>query len=250
MTQYKMAKKGRMVNMLSKAATALIVVDIPLKEPRLHAGDAVGQQAIIGGYLDEIIEGTKDFYVEEGKWHYTYHQRLMNYKPPALPPIDQMDRILKGLMEGDLFSRRLQAVTWQAWVDGESANPPCLQRLWITVPTADSEKKPGRRYRVNLQSCWRSRDLFDAWSANVNALIELCRRKIVEPLNEAFQNRRIKFEVGRYVDFSNDLHIYEKDFKEVEKFLKTLKKKKTLGERPEKRRKGVSFDVLVRLGKR
>ena len=51
LTQYLLTKENKIVNQESRAATALIVVKKPLKEPRTHAGDTVGQQAIISGYI-------------------------------------------------------------------------------------------------------------------------------------------------------------------------------------------------------
>jgi len=249
LTQYTLPKDGSLANQESKSATALIVVRNPLKEPRVHAGDVMGQQAIIGGYIEEVVEGTKDSYVLEKKWDYTYHERLFNYQVPTLATIDQIEGLVKKLLKGELFSRRLQAVTWQAWKDLEAENPPCFQRFWVTIPTLDPRPKPGATYRVDFQSCWRSRDLFDAWGANANALVELCRRKIVAPLNEAFEQHDIKFEVGQYADFSNDLHIYEKDYGEVTNFLRTLEKKRSLGTTLTQIRRGPTFETLVRLGK-
>lgn len=249
LTQYKLPKGGGLVNQESKSATVLVVVRSPLREPRFHAGDAMGQQAIIGGYVDEVVEGTKDSYVQEGKWNYTYHERLFNYQVPTQVPVDQMEHIVKAMVKGELFSRRLQAVTWQVWKDVKSENPPCFQRYWVTIPTLDSKPQPGTIYRVDFQSCWRSRDLFDAWGANANAMIELCKRKIVTPLNEAFEGQNVKFELGRYVDFSNDLHIYEKDYGEVTNFLLTLKRKRSLGKTPNQIRRGSSYETLVHLGR-
>jgi len=226
LTQYKVMGKEGPVNQLSKAATALIVVDKPLKEPRVHAGDLMAQQALKLGYIEEVVEGTKDYYVEEGKWDYTYHERLTSYKVPTLKPLNQIEKILEKIVRsGEIYSRRLQAVTWQAWKDLETESPPCLQRIWVTIPTTHVKPKPGETYQLNIQSSWRSRDLLDAWCANVNAIVELCVRKIVKPLNEAFEGLGVRFEVGRYVDFSNDLHIYERGFEEVERFIETLEKK-------------------------
>ena len=55
LTQYTRPKiGGDSVYEESRAATVLVVVRDPLKEPRIHAGDVMGQQAIIGGYIDEL----------------------------------------------------------------------------------------------------------------------------------------------------------------------------------------------------
>ena len=251
LTQYTRPKEGGgSVYQESRAATMLVAIRDPLKEPRIHAGDVMGQQAIIAGYIDELVEGTKNHYIGKG-WDYTYHDRLFNYIGPSLDKIDQVkDFIVEGLKRGEIFSRRLQAVTWQTWKDIKSESPPCLQRIWVTVPTMDSKPERGKTYKIDLQTCWRSRDLFDAWEANVNGLIELEKRKIIQPLNQAYESKGVRFQVGQYVDFSNDLHIYEKDFDEVRRFLSAMEKKKDLGKRPEEIRRGPPFDELLKLVKK
>ena len=251
LTQYTRPKEGGgSVYQESRAATVLVAIRDPLKEPRIHAGDVMGQQAVIGGYIDELVEGTKDHYIGKG-WDYTYHDRIFNYLAPSFEKLDQVeDFIVEGLKGGEIFSRRLQAVTWQTWKDVGSEGPPCLQRIWVTVATMDPKPEHGKTYKLDLQTCWRSRDLFDAWEANVNGLIELEKRKIIQPLNEAYESKGVRFEVGQYVDFSNDLHIYEKDFDEVRRFFSALERKKDLGKRPEEIRRGSSFDELLKLVKK
>ena len=66
-----------------------------------------------------------------------------------------------------------------------------------------------------METTWRSRDLFHAWGSNALTLTEL--QKIIA--------ERLDVEVGQYVDFSNSLHIYEKDYKEVLRFIETLEKR-------------------------
>ena len=246
-TQYERA--GEHALQQSRAATVVVVAKNPLKEPRIHAGDLTGQQSIINGYIDELVKGTKDSYIGRG-WDYTYHERLFRYYVPQSGSIDQIrECLLEGMRKGDHFSRRLQAVTWQAWKDAGSKSPPCLQRLWISVPTADSALQPGRTYGIDVQTCWRSRDLFDAWEANVNGIVELVREEIVEVLNEELRSKGITYELGQYVDFSNDLHIYEKDYVDVRRFISALESKRSLGRTPEQIRIGPTFERLIEIGR-
>ena len=64
---------------------------------------------------------------------------------------------------------------------------------------------------LNMNTHWRSRDLYKAWFMNVYAFTEL-QRIIAEGISEKI-NRPV--EVGRYVDISDSLHIYGSYFDEV-----------------------------------
>ncbi|MDH5745312.1 MAG: hypothetical protein OEZ52_17345, partial [Candidatus Aminicenantes bacterium] len=67
-------------------------------------------------------------------------------------------------------------------------------------------------YIFNMNTHWRSRDLFKAWFENVIALTTLMR-KITEAIAES-TNKRVR--LGRYVDISDSLHIYGSYFREIE----------------------------------
>jgi thymidylate synthase len=185
----------------AKEATLLMVIDEPFSEPRLHKGDVVATVAL-KSYLKEVLEGSLDDAVKEGKLPYTYHERLFNYEG-----IDQVAFILRKLREAP-YTRRAQAITWKPSVDPNLSSPPCLQRLWF--------KAYGRA--LILQSEWRSRDLFRAAHANILALTELQRRIAGE----------LGYEVGAYVDFSNSAHIYEGSYEAMERFIKTLEKRRKM----------------------
>ena len=64
----------------------------------------------------------------------------------------------------------------------------------------------------NMNSHWRSRDLYKAWFENVIALTTLMR-KMAERISEA-TSRPVR--LGRYVDISDSLHIYGSYFREIE----------------------------------
>ena len=64
---------------------------------------------------------------------------------------------------------------------------------------------------LNMNTHWRSRDLYKAWFMNVYAVTEL-QRIIAEGISGKI-NRPVK--VGRYVDISDSLHIYGRYFEEV-----------------------------------
>jgi len=180
----------------------IVVVEEPFAEPRVHRGDLlVAVKDSLRKYYDEVLRGTLDNAVKEGKIHYTYHERLFSYPPKA---ISQIDYIIKKLQETH-FSRRAQAVTWDPekdmWVD----SPPCLQRVWCTI----------RDGKLVLHTSWRSRDIFRAMHMNMLALTEL-QKMVSEQLN---------VEVGPYLDFSNSAHIYEKTYGDVERFIRVVERR-------------------------
>jgi len=180
----------------------LIVVEEPFGEPRVHRGDLhTAVRGSLKEYIEEVLEGTLDWAVREGKIHYTYHERLFSYPPK----VDQINYIIEKLSKVR-FSRRAQAITWIPEKDMWVESPPCLQRVWCTV----------RENKLVMHTSWRSRDIFRAMHMNMLAMTEL-QRKIANKLG---------VEVGSYLDFSNSAHIYERSYNDVERFINVLRKKK------------------------
>jgi len=180
----------------------LVLVEKPFDEPRIHNGDInIAVKGSLEKYYDEVLHGTFDWAVKEGKIHYTYHERLFSYPPEG---VAQIDYILQKL-DKVRFSRRAQAIVWHPkrdmWVD----SPPCLQRVWCTV----------REDKLIMHTTWRSRDIYRAMHMNMLALTEL----------QKMMAERLSVEVGAYLDFSNSAHIYEKTYGDVERFIKVLEKR-------------------------
>ncbi len=190
-------------------ATVLVEVREPLREPRIHKNLPCGPVEL-EVYRQEVLKGIHDHWINprEGKWTYTYHQRLFAYRPledlenpddgPQFVPIDQIELMIEKLAAVP-HSRRSQAITWIPHCDPPTDHPPCLQRLWARLL---AEGHGG--WRLNLNAHWRSRDLVLAWFMNVFALTDLQRwmaQRISERLGEAVG-------CGRYVDISDSLHIY------------------------------------------
>jgi len=250
----------------SRDATVMIVVDDPLIEPSIHKNIPCGIEEL-EVYRQEIVEGIHDHWIkpEEGKWSYTYHQRLLAYQPmhirddgkwvelcPILFPLDQIEYLVDKLSTAP-HSRRAQAITWMPTCDPNTDDPPCLQRIWMRlVPTmrhdgtcfgfqnatdkacqycqiqsrceqrqrevesGESEFRTG--YVLEMNTHWRSRDLYRAWFMNAWAMVSL-QKKIAGLLSE-----RLECDVfcGRYVDISDSLHIYGSCF--TESFLIEIEK--------------------------
>jgi thymidylate synthase len=193
----------------SKDATVMICVDDPFAEPRIHKNFPGGPEEL-EAYRQEVCDGIHDHWIDPaaGKWTYTYHERLFAYCPTddlqnrarALPfaPMDQIDYVVRKCSE-TFHTRRAQAITWMPTADPETDDPPCLQRLWFRI----LEDEQGQAV-LNMNSHWRSRDLYKAWFMNVYALTDL-QRRIAERISQKL-GRPVR--VGRYVDITDSLHIY------------------------------------------
>jgi thymidylate synthase len=191
---------------LSRDVAAMIHVKEPFAEPRIH-------RAFPGGlddlevYRAEVLYGVHDHWIapEEGKWEYTYHERLFSYKVPGLPkPIDQIAEAVKLLRETP-HTRRAQAVTWQAWNDLGIHDPACLQRVWLRIEQPE-EGGPGR---LNMVIHIRSNDAFKASFMNMYAFTEL----------QAAVAKELGVAPGEYVHIADSFHIYGSYFTEFEGFL-------------------------------
>jgi thymidylate synthase len=200
----------------SRDATVIITVQNPFGQPRFHRSFADG----LGGlseYVMEVVHGAHDYWMKpreeilkgvesvDTRWTYTYHGRLFEYEIED-EIIDQVDYLIKKLSETG-FSRRAQAITWNPKLDPPTDDPPCLQRIWGRL----IEDGAGGLV-FNMNTHWRSRDLFKAWFENVIALTALMR-KIAERISEETSQ---PVRLGRYVDISDSLHIYGSYFKELE----------------------------------
>ena len=200
----------------SRDATVMIVVRNPFGQPRFHRSFADG----LGGlaeYVQEVVHGAHDYWVKpleeilKGKeskdthWTYTYHGRLFEYRIEDRV-INQIDYIIDKLSEAG-YTRRAQAITWNPRLDPPTDDPPCLQRIWGRLC---EDGKGG--YIFNMNTHWRSRDLFKAWFENVIAITTLMK-KIAESISKKVGK---PVHVGRYMDVADSMHIYGSYFREIE----------------------------------
>jgi len=199
----------------SRDVTMTMVVRHPFMEPRIH-------RAFPGGlgdlevYRQEVVDGVHDGWIapEEGKWTYTYHQRLFAYDIED-EFVDQVDYIVNKLAESG-YSRRAQAITWNPKLDPSTGDPPCLQRVWFRISRTEEGKA-----LLNMNTHWRSRDAFKAAFMNVFALTDL-QKVIAERISEKIGE---KIEVGRYVDITDSFHIYGSYYEDFKGFLELIKKR-------------------------
>jgi len=194
----------------SKDATVIITVDDPFAEPRIHK-NFPGGPVELEVYRQEVVNGIHDHWIDPaaGKWTYTYHERLFAYCPVhelrdpkgATKPfaaVDQIEYIINSLAKVD-YTRRAQAITWMPTTDLDTEDPPCLQRIWCRLVADETGK-----LALNMNTHWRSRDLYKAWFMNAYALTDL-QRMIAERISKRIGK---PIGVGRYVDISDSLHLY------------------------------------------
>jgi len=207
----------------SKDATVVITIKDPFAEPRIHKNFPGGPQEL-ETYRQEVCNGIHDHWIDPsaGKWTYTYHERLFAFSPTDnlhLPnqkrpfePFNQIEYIVRKCSE-TFHTRRAQAVTWMPNADPDTNDPPCLQRLWFRLLKDEKDQAV-----LNMNSHWRSRDLYKAWFMNVYALTDL-QRSIAKQISEK-TSQPVK--VGRYVDITDSLHIYGSDFAEAATEIKKM----------------------------
>ena len=207
----------------SKDATVMITVANPFNEPRIHKNFPGGPEEL-ESYRQEVVDGIHDHWIDPaaGKWTYTYHERLNAYtpvedlrdadSPRPFPTVDQVQYIINAL-SGCSHTRRAQAITWMPSCDPKTDDPPCLQRIWCRLIKDD------KGYVLNMNTHWRSRDLYKAWFMNAYALTDL-QRIIAAQIAEKVG---VPVRVGRYVDISDSLHIYGSYFTNAEIEIEKMK---------------------------
>jgi len=214
----------------SKDATVMVSITNPFAEPRIHKNFPGGPEEL-EVYRQEVVDGIHDHWIdpEAGKWTYTYHQRLFEYLTKeaiqankdgwSFPPVNQIKYIIDSLVD-TYYTRRAQAITWQPTVDPPTGDPPCLQRIWCRMLRNEDDSLV-----LNMNTHWRSRDLYKAWFMNVYALTEL-QKIIAMRVSEKLGENVL---VGRYMDISDSLHIYGCDFKVAEPEIKKMMNSSYIG---------------------
>lgn len=201
----------------SRDSTMIIVVKNSLAEPRIHLCFPAGLENL-EIYRQEVVEGVHDAWINpsEGKWTYTYHERLFNYDFAGIK-INQIEKIVDELSNA-IFTRRAQAITWSPFDDPGSVDPPCLQRVWCRVFEDDYG-----RINLSMNTHWRSRDAYKAAFMNMFAVTDL-QRIIAQQISK---KTGIKILPGQYTDISDSYHVYGKDFEDFEnRFLRPIVEKK------------------------
>ena len=204
--------RGRYIDPPSRDARVLVEVRDPFAQPRYPPSSFCE----IGTYIAEIL-GAKDHMVlpmdellqaldgelEATQWPYTYHQRLFAHPDVDGRTVDQMTMAVERIARTP-YSRRAVATTAVPNVDPFlREDVPCLREVQLRCP----EDEQGRLV-LNMNTMWRSRDLYKAWPDNVIGLTFL--QRLLARQIAARAQREVT--VGSYADYSTSLHIYGQDF--------------------------------------
>jgi thymidylate synthase len=193
----------------SRDVSLFLAVADPFAEPRIH-------RAMPGGFDDlevyrqEVVDGIHDHWIapEEGKWQYSYHERIAAYSVPGLPaPVNQLDYVVATLCAAP-HSRRAQCMLWKPWDDAACEHPACLQRLWFRI----------FEDRLLLAAHMRSNDAYKGAFMNMYAFTDL-QRHVAARISEGL-GREIK--VGQYNHVVDSFHIYGSYFEDFKGFLQTV----------------------------
>ena len=169
-----------------KEFAALFSVTNPFDQTKIPKATICNDAALVS-YVREIILGTLDHAVESGKETYTYHQRMVE-------PLDQIEYCLNELKRNPGSARAV--ITVRRPDDCLLVDQPCLQLIQFKMAYN----------KLNMTTYWRSRDLFKALYMNCFALI----------LFGIEFAKQLGVEFGMYTDYSESLHIYERDWVRAE----------------------------------
>jgi len=203
---------GEYIDLPSRDARVLIEVIDPFAQPRFPPISFCE----IGVYIAEIM-GAKDYRVlpmeqlkhaiggelTASEWPYTYHQRLFSHPDCDGSVVDQMSMAIERVARTP-YTRRAVATTAVPNIDPFlKEDVPCLREVQLRCP----EDEEGNLV-LNMNTMWRSRDLYKAWGDNVIAITFL--QSVVARRIEKAAERPVR--VGSYADYSSALHIYGQDF--------------------------------------
>ncbi len=203
---------GEFIDPPSRDARVLIEVRDPFAQPRFPPISFCE----IGAYIAEIM-GAKDYRVvpfdqlqeavhgelSSQQWPYTYHQRLFAHPDAGGSVVDQMALAVERVAATP-HSRRAVATTAVPNLDPYlKEDIPCLREVQLRCP----EDADGNLV-LNMNTVWRSRDLYKAWGDNLIA-ITFMQQVLARQISEK-TGRPVR--VGSYADYSCSLHIYGQDF--------------------------------------
>lgn len=164
-------------------------------------------------YVDSVVYGTEDHLIndDEGKWSYTYHERLWNYPAgggfddfPYTLRLNQIQYIIDTLV-ADERSRRAQAILWSPKYDMGHSHPPCLSRLHFRL----------QDNILHMNAHMRSNDAFKASMMNMYAFV-MIQKYVAQQLGFELSK---KISTGRYTHVVDCYHVYGKDIEIAERAL-------------------------------
>jgi thymidylate synthase len=162
----------------------------PTEEPRISS-------LFIGGfhelqqYCMEMLDGLLNFRIGKG-WDYTYNQRFSDF----------YDYVIKELKRNNETRIAVISIRDNKADIREGADPACLQSIQFFI----------REGKLDMMVLFRSNDLPEATYMNAFALIMLQEKTA----------RELGVGIGTYTHRSNSMHCYEKDFKLLDNYIKSI----------------------------
>jgi hypothetical protein len=204
--------KGAHIDPPSRDARVLIEITNPFAQPRFppmsfcEVGTYIAEIMGIKDHMVVPIEDLKEAVYGElsaKEWPYTYHQRLASYPGLDGSVVDQL-RLAVGRVAKTPHTRRAVATTSVPNLDPFlKEDVPCLREVQLRCP----EDADGNLV-LNMNTMWRSRDLYKAWPDNLIGITFL--QSVLARQIAAESGRPVR--VGSYADYSASLHIYGQDF--------------------------------------
>ncbi len=177
-------------NTTQKELSMTMVVSEPLAEPMISRFFTGGYREL-EQYRQEMLDGILDFEVEQGKWPYTYHSRM----------VAQIPLVIKELRRNP--DSRRAVIDVRDWgQDMGSNDPACLQNIQFFI----------RSGSLHCKALFRSNDACKAAFMNAFALIML-QKRIADELDVP---------MGSYTHRANSFHCYERDFPVLEGYIRRM----------------------------
>jgi hypothetical protein len=204
--------RGVYIDPPSRDARVLIEITDPFSQPRFPPMSFCE----IGTYIAEIM-GIKDHMVvpidklqeavsgelSAKEWPYTYHQRLFSHPGMDGSVVDQLRLAVERVAQTP-YTRRAVATTAVPNLDPFlKEDVPCLREVQLRCP-----KDADGNLVLNMNTMWRSRDLYKAWPDNLIGITFL--QSVLARDIAALARRTVR--AGSYADYSASLHIYGQDF--------------------------------------
>jgi thymidylate synthase len=119
--------------------------------------------------------------------------------------INYLRSMIEEQKDHKISSNYSLATTWYADFDGGYNNAsPCLQIIQLRWNPGDL---------IDMHLIWRSRDLYNAWQANIVAIADMINRECILP-NDC--------KLNRITDYSTSLHIYAGDLEQAKRVVPVI----------------------------
>jgi thymidylate synthase len=209
-----------------------IMVENPLKEPRLHETTPI-QREQAEEYSRQLIFGIGDD-KQENSFDYTYHSRLRWYPEcevradwPNIVREGEVQTTIDKLCDGKCIAKPMDQV--QVAIDTLKKDPSRRSIVMINwIPSRDSIKFGPKREKsgspciayiqpqiidnkLHLFVVMKTNDLFNAWPLNAFGMTEL----------QKYMAEQIGVEVGTYTHFSVSMNIYQDMYDMAKELMKS-----------------------------